>query len=173
MEIVLDDEMLAAANLCVFAFLLMILKQVLAGAASTTLEMHSYHKFYLSKMASAQGFDSEAQALQSVVTKAMSSKAFAKTLFDAEFHCVHCGSKNPAEWIKTRMGKKPQALTGVLSAAAMDFLTSAQLVKVGPPGPTKALMPTEPKRSDAGKAARICVDWAIKEYGNDAKGKGK
>ena len=30
------------------------------------------------------------------------------------------------------MGKQPQALTGVLSAASMDFLSSAQLVKVGP-----------------------------------------
>ena len=50
---------------------------------------------------------------------------------------------------------------------------SSQLVAVGPPGPKKALKPEDPKRTNAGKAARICVDWAIKEYGDDGKGKGR
>ena len=43
---------------------------------------------------------------------------------------------------------------------------------VGPPGPSKKVQ-DGPRRADPHKAARCCIDWAIKEYGDEGKGKGK
>jgi hypothetical protein len=169
----LEDQQLLVLNAVALFVALKIILTLVGGGGGTVLELHGYQKAYLSTMASAQGLGDEAAALQSVVEKAMADAAFAKTLFDSEFHCVHCGSKNPPEWIKSAMGKEPRSLTGSLSAEALAFLSSSQLVAVGPPGPKKALKPEDPKRTNAGKAARICVDWAIKEYGDDGKGKGR
>ena len=135
----------------------------------TTLELHGYQKDYLGTMAAAQGYGSEAAALQSIVDKAIATPSLAKTLFESGFHCVHCGSKNPPAWIDTRKGKEKCALTGSLTKEALAFLAGAELVKVGPPGPQKALQTRasdEKKRKDKDKAARICIDWAIKEHGD-------
>jgi hypothetical protein len=78
------------------------------------------------------------------------------------------GSKDPAEWIATRKGKKePYSLP--ISSDKIKFLSGEILLKVGPPGPQKAIIPG-PKRADASKAVRCCVDWAIKHYGALATG---
>ena len=58
-------------------------------------------------------------------------------------------------------------------AECIAFLSQPILVAVGPPGPKKALQPEKPNRADVNKAARTCIDWAIKEYGDDGKTKGK
>merc|ERR1711924_58513 len=86
-----------------------------------------------------------------------------KAVFD-DLHCVHCGSLNPADWIKTRKGdKKHYGMQ--LSEAAVAFLNREHLVKVEKVGepPKKQVVPG-PKRSDASKAVRCCVDWAIKDF---------
>jgi hypothetical protein len=141
-----------------------------AMGGGTTLEIHGYQNDFLAKMAKAQGFGSAGAALQSIVYQAMSNASIKSAIFD-DFHCVHCGSKNPADWVKNRMGKKPHSLD--LSQECVAFLSQTILVAVGPPGPSKALQPDKPKRADVNKAARTCIDWAIKEYGEDGKVKGK
>ena len=99
----------------------------------------------------------------------MSDPATKSAIFD-ELHCIHCGSVNPAEWIATRKGDK-EAVPLALSAPAAAFLEEPSLVKVARVGepPKKQVVPG-PRTSDAGKAARCCVDWAIKEYGAVATG---
>ena len=57
-----------------------------------------------------------------------------------------------------------------VSAEAVTFLSGELLVPVGPPGPGKKVQPG-PRRSDPHKAARCCIDWAIKEFGPDGKSK--
>jgi len=110
-----------------------------------------------------------AQALESIVKKAITDSKVKKEIFD-QFHCIHCGSKNPAPWIKERKGKKdPYPLA--ISSDAVAFLNAAPIVpvaKVGDP-PVKQIVEGEPKK-DANKAVRCCIDWAIKNYGAVADG---
>lgn len=134
------------------------------------LQLHGYQKDFLAKMAQAQGLGSDGAALQSIVYQAMSSASIKAAIFD-DFHCVHCGSKNPPAWINDRKGHEAVALD--ISDECVVFLSQTILVAVGPPGPSKAVKPDEPKRADAHKAARCCIDWAIKEYGDAGKAKGK
>ena len=60
----------------------------------------------------------------------------------------------------------PTAPVIPLTPAAVTFLTSDLLVKVEKLGepPKKQVVPG-PLTADANKAARCCVDWAIKHYG--------
>ena len=67
----------------------------------------------------------------------LSTESVKAAIFDT-FHCVHCGSVSPPEWISARKGTKtPFALP--VSGEAVAFLSSELLVKVGPPGPSKAV----------------------------------
>jgi hypothetical protein len=131
-------------------------------------ELHGYQADYLKKMAASQGLGSDASALQSIVDKAMASESVEKAIFDT-FHCVHCGSVSPAPWIAERKGKKI-AYPLAVSAEAVNFLSGELLVPVGPPGPSKKVQPGA-RRADPHKAARCCIDWAIKEFGPDGKSK--
>ena len=93
-------------------------------------------------------------------------------VFD-DFHCVHCGSVKPAEWIATRKGKKePYELD--LSLEALEFLKKPMLVKVERVGdpPVKKIV-EGPRRTDIHKAVRCTIDWAIKDYSAVATGKPK
>ena len=126
-----------------------------------------YQIDYLKKMADSQGLESDAAALQSIIDKAMGADSVKAAIFDT-FHCVHCGSKNPAPWIADRKGKIAYPLA--VSADAVTFLSGRLLLPVGPPGPNKKVQ-EGPRRSDPHKAARCCIDWAIKEYGPDGKSK--
>ena len=149
---------------------LAVLALVTNGGGGASLEIHGYQKEFLGKMAKAQGMGSEGAALQSIVYGAMSNAGIKSAIFD-DFHCVHCGSKNPPDWVKNGMGKTATALD--ISEECIAFLSEPILVAVGPPGPKKALQPEKPNRADVNKAARTCIDWAIKEYGDDGKTKGK
>jgi hypothetical protein len=157
------------------ALLAMVLVYMLGPAikamfvSTVHFELHGYQKVFLGRMASAQGLASEAAALQSIVEQAASTESVKKAIFD-DFHCVHCGSKNPPEWINSAKGKTACPLP--VSAEAVSFLSGALLVPVGPPGPSKKVQ-DGPRRADPHKAARCCIDWAIKEYGDEGKGKGK
>jgi hypothetical protein len=131
-------------------------------------ELHGYQADYLKTMATARGLGSDAAALQSIVDKAMTEESVKKAIFDT-FHCVHCGSVNPAAWISERKGTK-LAYPLAVSGEAVAFLSSELLLPVGPPGPGKKVQPG-PRRSDPHKAARSCIDWAIKEFGPDGKSK--
>ena len=138
------------------------------GGASPKFELHSYQEDFLNKLAASQG-TSSAEALQSIVDKAMSNKKVYGEIFD-DFHCVHCGSVAPAEWIKTRKGDKhPVALP--LSDKAVEFLKGELLVPVAKVGDPKVRQVVEgPRTSNPDKAVRCCIDWAIKKYGAVADG---
>eukprot|EP01048_Picozoa_sp_COSAG05_P024857 COSAG05_NODE_6045_length_1034_cov_5.160428_1_plen_134_part_00 len=127
-------------------------------------ELHGYQRDFLATLAGARGLASNSAALESIVAQAMSNSATQAAIFDV-LQCIHCGSVNPAEWIATRKGDK-EAVPLALSPAAAAFLRQPLLAKVARVGepPVKMLVPG-PRTSDAGKAARCCVDWAIKEYG--------
>ena len=83
---------------------LAVLALVTNGCGGASLEIHGYQKEFLGKMAKAQGMGSEGAALQSIVYGAMSNAGIKSAIFD-DFHCVHCGSKNPPDWVKNGMGK--------------------------------------------------------------------
>ena len=127
--------------------------------AATSYDLHGYQQDFLQTMAASQGLATPAAALERIVGQAMTDAKIQAAIFD-EFHCIHCGSVNPAEWIATRKGdKKPMTLP--LSAAAASFLEQPMLVKVerlGEP-PKKQVVPGAPKHADASKAVRCCVDW--------------
>jgi hypothetical protein len=133
-------------------------------SAGSKVELHEYQKDFLDSMAEAQGLGGPGPALQVIVDKAMSDDGVQKAIFN-DVHCVHCGSVAPPVWIKDRKGKK-EPYTLALSAPAVAFLNAELLPrveKVGEP-PKKQVVPG-PLRADMHKAARCCIDWAIKNYG--------
>merc|ERR1719316_1011826 len=73
------------------------------------IALHRYQKNFLDQYAAAQCLDDAGKALQSIVEQAMSNPAIQKEIFDT-FHCVHCGSVSPAEWIAKARGKQPYSL---------------------------------------------------------------
>ena len=72
--------------------------------------------------------------------------------------------------MQNRKGKKePYPLA--LSDKGAAYLAGEVLVKVEKLGePPKRTVVEGPLRADKDKAARCCVDWAIKQYGEDGKG---
>lgn len=96
-----------------------------------------------------------------LILAAIGDESVRAAMYDG-FHCVHCGSKDPAPWIKERKGKKePYALK--LSEQAASFLASELLVpveKLGQP-PVRQVVDGA-RRSDHNKAARVAIDWAIR-----------
>ena len=127
--------------------------------AATSYDLHGYQQDFLQTMAASQGLATPAAALERIVGQAMTDAKIQAAIFD-EFHCIHCGSVNPAEWIATRKGDK-EPMTLPLSAAAASFLEQPMLVKVerlGEP-PKKQVVPGAPKHADSSKAVRCCVDW--------------
>jgi hypothetical protein len=148
--------------------LFVVLLVFVMGGSSTKFELHGYQSDFLEKLGSSQG-SSAAEALQGIVDRAMADVKVKAAIFD-DFHCVHCGSVSPAEWIKARKGKKaPHALA--LSDKAVAFLGGALLVPVAKVGePPKRQIVEGARTADANKAARCCVDWAIKNFGAVADG---
>ena len=130
-------------------------------------ELHSYQKAFLDSLGAAHG--GAGGALQMIVTRAMNEPKVKAAIFD-NFHCIHCGSVNPADWIKTQKGDKaPYKLK--IGYEARSFLRQPLLVPVEKRGePPKRQIVEGPRRSDVSKAARCCVDWAIKKYGAVADG---
>jgi len=130
----------------------------------TKYELHGYQVDFLAAFAKFRGASGAAAALQSIVMEAIGDESVRAAMYDG-FHCVHCGSKDPAPWIKERKGKKePYALK--LSEQAASFLASELLVpveKLGQP-PVRQVVDGA-RRSDHNKAARVAIDWAIQKYG--------
>jgi len=137
-----------------------------------TFALHKYQKDFLDNMAKAQRLNGAGQALECIVKHAMHQPAVMSQIFD-DFHCLHCGSVKPAEWINQAKGKK-EPYKFKMDPEVVAFLGQEILVKVEKVGdpPTKQVV-EGPKRADADKAARCCVDWAIKNYGATADGKFK
>jgi hypothetical protein len=53
----------------------------------------------LETLAKAQGLKDPAAALQHIVDRVLNEEPVRQAVFD-DFHCVHCGSVKPADWIK-------------------------------------------------------------------------
>jgi hypothetical protein len=127
-------------------------------------ELHGYQVEFLASLAKAHGLGSSTAALQSVVERAMADPSVQAAIFD-ELQCIHCNSVHPADWIAYCKGSKlPLALA--LSAPAVAFLEQPLLLgveRIGEP-PVKQLVPGK-RSSSSHKAARCCIDWAVKEYG--------
>jgi hypothetical protein len=64
-----------------------------------------YQIDFLNSCKAEGGAAGAAGALQAIVDKAMSDDKVKAAIFD-DFHCIHCGSVSPAEWIASRKGKK-------------------------------------------------------------------
>ena len=152
-------------------------------AKNFTYELHAYQVDFLQAMAAAKlpavekcakedGVSGAAAALQAIALQAMQDQKVRATMYDT-FHCVHCGSKNPAAWIKDRKGtKEPYHLAVTPPVAA--FLATALLVpvqKLGEP-PVRQVV-DGPRHADSSKAARVAIDWAIQAYDALLDGKPK
>ena len=140
-----------------------------SGVPSASLELHGYQKDFLDTLGVKLDNSGPSAALEFLVGKAIADAAVHEEIYGS-FHCVHCGSVKPAEWIRTRKGTKtPYALD--LSAETSAFLGQSilkQVEKVGDP-PVRQVVPG-PLWSDASKAARMAVDWAIQNYDAAADG---
>ena len=167
----------------VFAIIISILYRYWQHARSTTFLLHGYQKDFLDAMAAAglpavqlmtqqYGLKGATAALQAIVMEAIQDASVQAEIFD-DFHCVHCGSKNPAAWIKDRKGQEPHSL--VVTKMVKSFLSMELLVaveKLGTP-PVRQIVVEKPRHADSSKAARCCIDWAIKKYDAVADGKPK
>ena len=162
-----DDLKLYAPAAIALIVLLALLAFVLA-TRGTKVELHPFQFEFLEKLAPQVGAKDASGALSAIVTRAQDDSKVRSAIFD-DFHCIHCGSVKPADWIKTACGKKPYAHQ--LAPPVKEFLSSTILVpvkKVGEP-PKKQVVEGD-KRADQSKAARCCVDWAVKNYGAVADG---
>jgi len=136
------------------------------------IDLHAYQDDFLAAFATAKTTTKNG-ALTLLVERAMDDKDVFAQVFD-DFHCVHCGGVNPAGWIKERKGqKKPYSFE--VTARVRRFLDKPLLVKVEKVGnpPKKTITDAQNRRSDVSKAARCCIDWAIKNYGALSDGKPK
>lgn len=112
------------------------------------VKLHPFQMDFLDSMAAACGLASAGLALQKLVEDAMFSDVTRSAIYD-DFHCCHCGSNNPADWIKKRKGKpvhgrivaEPYALD--ISDEALTFLSTKLLVPVEKVGqPPKRISPS-------------------------------
>jgi len=164
----LDVPTLIAVAIC------WLVPAVLYSMLPPTYELHQYQIAFLKSLAAKDPavdacaeehhVSGPAAALQMIVIKALQDEKDKAEMYDG-FQCVHCGSKNPAAWIKENKGKKePYSLA--VTAEVAKFLASDLLVpvqKVGTP-PARQVVPG-PRRSDPSKAARVAIDWAIQKFG--------
>ena len=147
------------------------LKKKMMGVEPITLELHGYQRDFLDTLGKEHA--SSSGALQFIIDKALMEDPVREAIFE-DFHCIHCGSVSPEPWIAKRKGDK-KGVDFMLTSAARELLASPVLVAVEKRGepPTKQIVKDSPKRSDASKAARCAVDWAIKDSGALKDGKPK
>ena len=156
----------ALSVLIVLHGLLMLYQQ----SRGTKVELHAYQKRFLGRLG-AKSSQTAAGALTMIVRRAMKDRKVKAEIFD-QLQCVHCGSVKPAAWVKEHKGKQPYSLA--LDQQVRSFLTGSLLLaceKRGEP-PQKQLV-DGPRAADMHKAARCCVDWAIKAYDAVADGEPK
>lgn len=139
------------------------LPQVMRGKAEIlSLELHGYQLEFLDMLSEYEGHPG--YALQYLVERAARESRVKAACFD-KIHCVHCGSVNPAEWIKTAGIGNKQRLEWPLSSRACSLLKSRLILPVEKVGtPPKKQIVDGPRRVDASKAARCVIDWAIGNY---------
>jgi len=147
----------------------------LTHSTYTTIELHGYQKDFLDSLCAMPGpwgsVDPRGAsgALQSIVDLAMSNAKVKADIF-GEVQCLHCTSAKPAAWIADNMEKFPHRM--LLEPDAAQFLASELLLDAQVFGTKKVKKLVEgPRKADASKAARCCVDWAIKAHGATADGK--
>ena len=77
---------------------------------------------------------------------------------------IHCGSVNPADWIKNNKGDKKK-YSYALAPDTVKILSEAKLKKVEKVGdpPVKQVV-DGPSKNDIHKAARVAIDWAIMKF---------
>ena len=138
------------------------------------VELHSYQKDFLDTLGKDKSLGAfilrgdASSALSWIVRRAMRNPSVRSEIFDT-FHCVHCGSVKPPEWISTRKGDKRKHKLK-LDPPLQKFLSGELLLPVEKRGTPPARQVIEgPKRADLSKAARCCVDWAIKNEGRFAE----
>ena len=142
------------------------------SSGGTNIELHGYQADFLVSLGKNLRLRGPSAALQHLVDKIKADKNLITAVFGT-FHCVHCGSVKPADWISKRKGdKKPY--TFKLSAEALAFLGEKRLVCVEKRGEPKVRQVVEgPLRADTNKATRCCIDWAIKNNGALLDGQAK
>ena len=163
----------------VAAFWILPLALYFVLGKETTYELHGYQHDFLVAMAAAKlpaveevkkrlKLSGMAAAMQALAEQAQSQS----NIYDT-FHCVHCGSKNPADWIKERKGKK-EPYTLAVTAEASAFLATALIVPVQKLGEPPVRQVVDGLRtSNPSKAARVVIDWAIDKFGALDDGKPK
>lgn len=146
-------------------------KQKEKMAPKPTFQLHKYQHDFLVNMAYTMRLPGPGPALECIANRAMRVESVRSAIFD-DFHCVHCGSVKPAEWIANSRGKQPYKLA--VGPMVVDFLSDKCLVKVEKVGdPPKKQVVEGEKWADKDKAARVCIDWAIKNNGALEDGKFK
>lgn len=177
------DLMPVIASISVFWLLPLALYFRMMKKAGVTFELHAYQHDFLTAMASSSlpaveavtekhGVTGAAAALQVLAEQALEDSKVRAKMYDT-FQCVHCGSKNPAAWIKDRKGKK-EPYTLPVTEQVSSFLATALLVPVAKLGEPPVRQVVEgPRKADPSKAARVAIDWAIQEYGALEDGKPK
>jgi hypothetical protein len=102
----------------------------------TTYELHAYQHDFLLAMAAAKlpaevstGVTGAAAALEMIVAQAIQDEAVRSAIYDG-FHCVHCGSKDPAAWIKERKGKKEPYTLPVTPKVAAFLATDCAINEI-------------------------------------------
>jgi len=174
-----DDRLLVwqmaipyAEYIAVFFVAFLVFVFFIRGNSKTKVEMHGYQVDFLQSFAAVNKFGHTGDALDAIVALAAADGKVQSEIFD-EVQCIHCGSKNPAEWIASRKGDKtPYPLD--LASPTVAFLGSkivAKVEKIGEP-PVKTII-ADNERVDISKAARCCIDWAIVEFDALADGKPK
>lgn len=161
-----------AEYIAVFFLAFLVFVFFIRGKAKTEVTLHGYQIDFLKNFAEVNSLSNVNNALDTIVGLAAVDPVTKGKIFD-EIQCVHCGSKNPAEWIATRKGDKT-AYPFDLAAPTVTFLSGTivdKVEKIGEP-PVKTIIAGN-KRSDVSKAARCCIDWAIVEFDALADGKPK
>merc|ERR1740130_107927 len=110
------------------------------GSVQLPIELHGYQRDFLDNVAASSLTpplppylhpflsSSRHEALQSLIELVMSDEDIRSEVF-GDFHCVHCGGVNPADWINKHKGDK-QAHPFELSNEVVDFLGTNLLVPV-------------------------------------------
>ena len=183
----LDIGLATNVEVGLMVLVLVILAYAFISGSSVKLELHAYQKDFLDSLSAFKGLKGvqtgvatwrlgadhsvrfalvtdAGAALSMIIDRAIAEPGVKAAIFD-EIQCVHCGSVSPAEWIKARKGSKtPYPLK--LNSSAKTFLDGTLITPVEKVGePPKKVFADKPPKRDASKAARCCVDWAIKNWG--------
>eukprot|EP01052_Picozoa_sp_SAG31_P019882 SAG31_NODE_1468_length_8223_cov_37.850320_10_plen_111_part_00 len=73
----------------------------------SSFELHGYQLDFLEQSSQAQQLaGGAAAAFERLVGFALKEPAIKAEIYDKTFHCVHCDSKKPPDWIQNNKGEK-------------------------------------------------------------------